>query len=250
MGYLRFLERLDSPHEGGKKRTVRILAPSSENGALLEHPPVLYLQDGQNVFSGWERASSDSWCADVVMESLVAQGAVEPWLLVAVDSDESRDSDYSPWERGEQYARFLVETLRPYVEARFGSRKGSEWTAVAGSSLGGLISLYLSLSFPAAFGRVAALSPTVMWAEGQLFREWRAHSRQWSRIYLDAGASEVLYEDGRAFDYAGSVWAFWAHLKELVYADHEVRLVLEPGGSHHERDWQRRLPDALRWLLG
>jgi enterochelin esterase-like enzyme len=249
MGYLRFLEQLDSPHEGGRKRTVRILAPATEDGTLLETPPVLYLQDGQNVFSGWERASSDSWCADVVMESLVAQGVVEPWLLVAVDSDASRDSDYSPWEAGGQYARFLVETLRPYLEARFATRGGPEWTAVAGSSLGGLISLHLSRSFPATFGRVAALSPTVMWADGLLFHEWRAHSRQWSRIYLDSGANEVLYEDGRAFDYASSVRAFWAHLKEMGYAEHEVRLVLEPGGNHHERDWRRRLPDALRWLL-
>jgi enterochelin esterase-like enzyme len=250
MGYLRFLEQLDSPHEGGRKRTVRILAPASWDGTLLENPPVLYLQDGQNVFSGWERAASDSWCVDVAMESLVAQGAVEPWLLVAVDSDASRESDYSPWENGARYARFLVETLRPYIEARFGARKGSEWTGVAGSSLGGLISLHVARGFPAAFGRVAALSPTVMWADGQLFREWRAHSRQWSRIYLDAGANEVLYEDNKAFDYAGAVRAFWAHLKELGYADHEVRLILEPGGGHHERDWQRRLPDALRWLLG
>jgi predicted alpha/beta superfamily hydrolase len=250
MNYLRFLEQLDSPQEGDRRRTVRVLAPASTDGVLLENCPVLYLQDGQNVFSGWERTAADSWCADVVMASLVTQGAVEPWILAAVDSDASRDRDYSPWEDGARYARFLVETLRPYMETRFGTRQGAEWTGIAGSSLGGLISLHAARSFPAAFGRVAALSPTVMWAEGQLFQEWRSHSRQWSRIYLDVGASEVLYEDNKAYDYAGSVHAFWAHLKELGYAEHEVRLVMEPGGAHHERDWQRRLPEALRWLLG
>lgn len=249
MGYLRLLDELTSPPEGGRKRTVRILAPTSWEGALLEACPVLYLNDGQNVFSDWGRDGSESWCADVAMESLVARGVVEPWLIVAVDSDVSRDSDYSPWAEGDHYARFMLETLQPYVEARFGVRRGPEWTAVAGSSLGGLISLHLSRSFPGVFGRVAALSPTVMWAQGRLFHEWRAHSRQWTRIYLDAGANEVLFEEGEAFDYAGSVRAFWGHLKAMGYAEHEVRLVLEPGGDHHERAWRRRLPEALRWLL-
>ena len=249
MRFLRFTVLLQSDHEGGKERTVRIVAPASKEGTLLESPPVLYLQDGQNVFSGWERSASETWCADVVVESLVTHGALEPWLLVAVDSDVSRDSDYSPWEGGGRYARFLVETLLPYIEARFGHRRGAEWTAVGGASLGGLISLHLAHCFPTLFGRVAALSPTVMWAGGQLFREWSAHTRRWSRLYLDAGANEVLYEGEKVFDYAQSVAAFWAHLKVLGYADHEVRLVLEPGGGHHERDWGRRLPEALRWLL-
>ena len=100
------------------------------------------------------------------------------------------------------------------------------------------------------FGRIAALSPTVMWEGHRLLHEWRHHTRRWSRIYLDVGEDERLWEDGTEFDYGNAVRAFAHHLREVGYAPHELWLVSEPGAAHHERDWHRRLPAALSWLLG
>jgi predicted alpha/beta superfamily hydrolase len=188
---------------------------------------------------------------------MVHEGHSEPWIVVAVDHGANRLGEYSPWDeprsrviaRGEPYVRFIVDTLKPFVDSHFRTRPGPEWTGLMGSSLGGLISLYLGCHYPELFGRIGSMSPSVMWSYGRLFEEWTSHTRRWTRIYLDAGADENVDPVGWPMLYGQATRDFYLHLKGLGYADHELALVLEPGGYHHERDWQRRLPTALRWLL-
>ncbi|XXF76189.1 alpha/beta hydrolase-fold protein [Myxococcaceae bacterium GXIMD 01537] len=257
MGHVHIIRDFASPHEG-RSRTVRIYTPHAYDEAPGERFPVLYMQDGQNVFAHPESALFDTWCANVTMEHLVAKGHMEPWLIVAVDSSHERLSEYAPWDeprshvtaRGNAYVRFLVETLKPYVERTYRTRRGPQWTGLMGSSMGGLMSLYAGWKHPELFGRMGGLSPSVMWAWNRLFSEWRAHTRRWSRIYLDAGAQETVDPVGYTMRYGEGAHDFYWHLKHLGYADHELHLVLEPDGGHHERDWQRRLPFAMQWLLG
>lgn len=257
MGHVHIIRDFASPQEGFN-RTVRIYTPDGYEHAPHHQFPVLYMHDGQNVFAHHESALFDTWCANLVLESMVNEGHSEPWIIVAVDSGPGRMEEYTPWNepeanvrgRGDAYSRFLVETLKPYVDGTYRTRQGPEWTGVMGSSLGGLMSLYLGWKHPELFGRIGALSPSVMWHEYKLFQQWTAHSRSWSRIYLDAGTDEWINPGGYPMPYGEATRDFHAHLKQLGYADHELVLVLEPGGQHHERDWQRRLPLAMRWLLG
>ncbi len=257
MGHVHILRDFPSPQEGFN-RTVRIYTPDGYDAHASHRYPVLYMHDGQNVFAHPESALFDTWCANTTHEALVSEGRLEPWLIVAVDSGPGRVQEYSPWDeprngskaRGEAYGRFVVEALKPYVDRVYRTRPGSEWTGTMGSSLGGLISLYLGWKYPEVFGRIGALSPTVMWGAGKLFEEWKAHSQRWTRIYLDAGAHEFITAGGVDLNYGEATRDFFFHLKRLGYSDHEVFLVLEPGGQHHEKDWQRRLPLAMRWLLG
>lgn len=257
MGHVHIVRDFPSPQEGFA-RTVRVYTPHAYD-ALPDHRfPVLYMHDGQNVFAHPESALFETWCANVALEHGVGEGSLEPWLIVAVDSGVGRVHDYSPWNeprspihaRGESYARFLVEHLKPLVDRTYRTRPEPQWTGAMGSSLGGLISLYLGCRHPEVFGRIGALSPTVTWGANQLFGAWAAHSRRWTRIYLDAGAHEYTDASGVPVYYGESTRAFYEHLKHLGYADHELALVLDPHGGHHERDWQRRLPSAMRWLLG
>ncbi|NPD27570.1 alpha/beta hydrolase [Corallococcus exiguus] len=257
MGYVHILRHFPSPQEGFN-RTVRIYTPDAYDSWQDHRFPVLYMHDGQNVFAHPESAVFDTWCANRVAEESVQAGRMEPWIIVAVDSGPGRFQEYSPWDeprngvsaRGEAYGRFLVEELKPYIDRTYRTRQGSQWTGAMGSSLGGLISLYLGWKFPQVFGRIGALSPTVMWSQGRLFDAWREHSQRWTRIYLDAGATESIHAGGLPLDYGRGTRDFFHHLKGLGYGDHEVSLVLEPGGEHHEKDWQRRLPGAMQWLLG
>lgn len=256
-GHLQILRDFPSwrePH----RRTVRIYTPAAYDREPERRFGVLYLQDGQNVFAHPESARFHTWMANSAIEQLAASGRTEPWLIVAIDHSPDRFGDYTPWDdheshvtaHGERYARFLVEELKPFVDQHYRTRTDPEWTAVAGSSLGGLISLYLGFSRPHVFGRIGGFSPSVMWSHGKLFQHWRAHSGRWTRIYLDAGADERMALDGRHLDYGNAARAFYEHLRGLGYADHEVKLWLEPGGQHDETDWQRRFPVAMSWLLG
>ncbi len=257
MGHVHIIRDFYSPQEGFN-RTVRIYTPDGYDETAAHRYPVLYMHDGQNVFAHHESAVYTTWCANQVIEHLVHSGQVEPWLIVGVDSGPGRLEEYSPFDeprnhsqgRAEPYGRFLVETLKPAVDRVYRTRTGPEWTGTMGASMGGLVSLYLGWRYPEVFGRLGALSPTVMWGHYQLFRTWTQHTRNWSRIYLDAGEHEWIEAGGMPMPYAEATRDFYFHLRNVGYADHELRLVLEPGGGHHESDWQRRLPEAMRWLLG
>jgi predicted alpha/beta superfamily hydrolase len=257
MGHVHILRDFASPQEGFS-RTLRIYTPDGYDHAPGHRFPVLYMHDGQNIFAHHESMVFDTWCANLALEHAVHEGRMEPWIIVGIDSGPGRMHEYSPWAdpssgaqgRGDAYARFLVETLKPWVDSVYRTRPEPEWTGAMGASLGGLISLYLGWKYPQVFGRIGALSPTVMWSQYKLFQEWTAHTRRWSRIYLDAGVHEYIDPGGVPLPYGEATRDFYFHLKRLGYADHELFLVLEPGGEHHERDWQRRLPLAMRWLLG
>ena len=244
-------------HAEGFPRTVRVFTPSLYRDLPHERFGVLYMQDGQNVFEHPESARHPTWAASHAMEALVSSGAIGPWMIVAVDHGMGRFEDYSPWDepradvkaRGDVYARFLIEELKPWVDRTFRTRPEPEWTAVCGSSLGGLISLYLHWRYGHVFPRVGALSPSVMWSEGAFFRHWNQNPHTPARIYIDAGSDEGFENGPFPMRYGRQVKAFCQQLQGLGYAEWELRCVLEPGGQHTEGDWQRRLPEALRWLL-
>jgi predicted alpha/beta superfamily hydrolase len=241
----------------GFPRTVRVFLPDAYDARPAERFGVIYMQDGQNVFEHPESARHPTWAADRALERLLREGRIPPWMIVAVDHGLGRFEDYSPWDeprlgvkgRAQTYARFLIEELKPWVDSSFRTRPEPESTAVVGSSLGGLVSLYLHRWHPDVFGRVGALSPSVMWCEGGLTRHWTSHARRWSRIYLDAGAQERFELGPFPMEYGEATRQFARHLGALGYADHELKVVLEPGGVHSEADWQRRLPAAFGWLL-
>jgi predicted alpha/beta superfamily hydrolase len=257
MGHVHIVYDFPSPAEG-MNRTIRVYTPDAYEAEPDRRFGVLYMQDGQNVFAHPESAIYHTWCANTALERLAGEGRIEPWIIVAVDhTGLGRWPEYSPWDdpeaktkaRGPLYAKFLRDHLKPWVDKNYRTKPAPEWTAAMGASLGGLISLYLGLAMPETFGRIGGLSPTVMWSGARLFSEWTKHSRKWTRIYLDAGASEYIHVEGRPLDYGKRVRDFFIHLKQLGYGDHEVCLVLEPGGEHAEMDWQRRLPFAFKWLL-
>jgi len=251
------LRLLQVPSFDGSRRTLRIYTPEAYDAHPQRRFGVAYLQDGQNMFADPRSARPETWCAERALEGLVAQGQLEPWILVGVDHAVDRFGEYSPWDyprvgvkaKGPDYARWLVESLKPFIDQQYRTRPEAQWTATLGSSMGGLISLYLGMAHPQTFGRIGAFSPTVMWSNHGLFSAWRQHTPHPLRIYLDAGAHEQLTFDGFTLDYGTETRRFHDHLRRLGYGDHELMLVLEPGGQHSEVDWRRRLPFALRWLL-
>lgn len=232
--------------------TVRVFVPSAPASAWS----LLLMQDGQNLFDA--SAAGASWGVDETVEQLVREGDLPPTLVVGVEHRGSyRLGDYSPWPdprlplsiRGEPYARFLVEELLPALRASLPLREGPEHVAVAGSSMGGLLSLYLAQRYPERVGRVAALSPTAMLGRSQLAQRWTAHPRSFQKVYLDAGEHELFDTGWFVLDYGRAAVELHAHLASLGYGPHELRLVREPGGQHTESAWRRRFPAALRWLF-
>ena len=182
----------------------------------------------------------------------------DAWMVVGIDHrGVDRLSEFSIWDepragviaRGRPFLQFLVDELKPRIDGSFRTRSDRANTAIGGSSLGGLISLYGGLLHGNVFGKVAAFSPSVMWSDSALFKDYGSVPAIAPRIYLDAGAAESYIAPGMVMDYGRRVREFHAHLVKIGYPKELLRLVLEGGGNHHEVDWGRRFPNALEWLL-
>jgi metallo-beta-lactamase class B len=240
------------PQLGGRARRVWLYLPPGYAAARGRRYPVLYLQDGQNVFD--EATSfSGEWGVDETLNQLAVSGQrVAECIVVAVDNGgERRLDEYSPWPNteykkggeGDQYTDFLAHTLKPYIDAHYRTRPDAAHTAVAGSSMGGLIALYAGLKYPQIFGRVGVFSPAIWFAKDSLLAyEQRRPAPRASRFYFVAGPGEsatmlpLMQPARRALLTNGMPVA-------------RVALVAPADGQHAEWFWRREFGPAYRWLL-
>ena len=238
-------------------RTLRIYTPDACYSEPERRLPVLYMLDGQNVFSHPESALYHTWCANTTMDRLVMEGRILPWIIVAVDHLPDRFSEYSLWwepavesgGRGWLFVDFLVNHLKPFIDQSYRTLTEPHWTGVMGSSLGGLMSLMTGRLHPGIFGRIGAVSPAVMWAGGEIFRFWDSPTGRWCKIYIDTGSLERYWLSDIYLDYVEATKNFYNHLKSLGMGDHELRYIVAQNHLHNEEAWQARLPDIFQWLL-
>ena len=213
--------------------------------------PVLYMFDGQNVFQDSDASFGRSWR---MLEYLEETGA--PVIVAAVESNpvgNYRLSEYSPFthvdsELGEIEGRgrimmdWLVHTFKPMIDDTFRTLPDRENTAIAGSSMGGLMSLYAACHYGSFFSRFACLSPSVWVHPGKVRRMLhRAHIPQDTILYLDYGEQE-LSNHAETGDMLPSVF-------QSLYAQGvNVTLRIVPGGEHSEACWQQQIPVFMACL--
>ncbi|MDR7271747.1 putative alpha/beta superfamily hydrolase [Pelomonas saccharophila] len=240
-------------------REVQVWLPPGYAEHAQARYPVLYLHDGQNVFDA--QAAGSEWQVDEAAQRGVASGRLKPFIVVAVSSNEAtRMDDYTPTvmtlsaERlGKQaaerrgggaaaYARFLVEELKPVIDARYRTQPGPADTAVGGSSLGGLVSMWLALHRPEAFGAALVVSPSVWWDDRFLLRDVAATTAApRPRLWLDMGVQEGDQAVQLARELNDS-------LRRRGWSDGALRFVEDPSGRHDEGSWARRVPAMLDFL--
>lgn len=229
------------------RRLVDVYLPVTYGEQRRRHP-VVYMQDGQNLsdpaiaFGGrtWRMGDGLAW---------LASRHIEPIIVGIHHAGERRLAEYSPFPdrrhgggEGDRYVRFLAETLKPRIDLAYRTRRDRDATAIAGSSMGGLIGLYAFFRRPSPFGRVAALSPS-LWFAGREILAFVARARPTrGRIYLDAGTAE-----GAAA--ARDVRGLARLLRRKGYRRDSLRAVLAQGGRHTEDDWAWRFPSALEFLM-
>jgi predicted alpha/beta superfamily hydrolase len=206
------------------------------------------MQDGQNLFDP-EESFAGSWRVDIAMDQAAARG-FEGIAVGIRHAGEERLAEYSPFDhpevgpgRGREYVEHMAERIKPLVDARYRTIPDRGTTCVAGSSMGGLISLFAFLARPDVFGAVAAMSPSLWYAERAIFEAVKAAPFQPGRIYLDVGRreGEDTLADAR-------------RLRDLLLAKgyrkgDQLRYVEDRAGGHEESAWGHRLRAALPFLL-
>jgi predicted alpha/beta superfamily hydrolase len=253
-GTVRFHKSFPSRHvEGG--RDVIVYLPPGYNEETSTRYPVLYMHDGQNLFDAATAFLNQEWGLDELVESLIGADMIEPLIIVVIyNAGEKRIAEYTHIRdrkgqggRARLHARFLVEELKPFIDSEYRTFPDTANTGLGGSSLGGLVTLYLGLHYPQIFGKLIVMSPSVWWANRAILRELRkAKGRFNQKIWLDTGTCEGSAPDACVRNVRDLRDALLKHGWKL---GHDLRHVEDEGAGHDEKAWGHRMKDALTFLF-
>lgn len=242
----------------GRDREIAVYLPPNYDLEPSRRFPVLYMWDGENLFDP-ATAFNQEWQIDETCDRLFAEGRLQPMIVVGIyNGGENRLSELSPWRdmrlgaRGEGHAffRWVVGWLKDFIDTEFRTLSGPEHTGVAGSSVGGLASLYVAYRYPLVFGRVAALSPAFWFARGQIFRYVASRERPaGTRVYLDCGERETARVHPKRDFYKVAASMVDLLCQQGFEAGQDLMWVSDPQGTHSEADWARRIGPALEFLF-
>ena len=215
--------------------------------------PVLYMHDGQNLFEA-ERAfiPGQHWRLSEAADLAIAERGAEPMIIVGIDNggpariDEytpGRDPEKNAGGRAADHARMLVDELKPMIDGRFRTRPGVADTAIGGSSLGGLVSMYLALVRPDVFGRAAVMSPSVWWNDRAILGVVDSFDRQERpRLWVDIGGRE-------GFEALRDARLLSEKLRARGWNDENLLFYEDRRGDHSERAWAGRARRMLEFLF-
>ncbi len=228
----------------GRERRVWIYLPAGYDTGSKKYP-VIYMHDGQNLFDEYT-SSYGEWGIDELMDKMPEQ---EESIIVGIDhGGDYRLTEYNPYDskygkgRGDDYVQFLVKTLKPYIDAHYRTESDATHTTIAGSSMGGLISMYALLKYPEVFGNAGVFSPA-FWNAPQLFdlAKQVVISGQ-SRFYFVCGdvESDTMVPDMQK-------------MAEIIRArgvkPENAPVTVIKGASHNEKQWNGDWPGFYKWLM-
>ena len=238
-------------------RDVLVFLPPGYDAGGRRRYPVLYLQDGQNLFDGATSfLPGQEWRVDEAATALITRGVIEPLIIVGVyNVGNDRIEEYTPTRAGAgiaqgrgggaaAYGRMLTEELKPYIDRHYRTRTDAAHTGLGGSSLGGLVSLWLGFQYPKTFGRMACLSTSAWWDDRAIVRQVRAlPARLPGRIWLDIGMAEDADSVAAVRDLRDALAAKgWKPGVDLGYYE-------APGAQHNEAAWAGRVGPMLTFLF-
>jgi predicted alpha/beta superfamily hydrolase len=237
------------------ERDVIVYVPPGYDEEPDRTYPVLYLHDGQNLFDGRTSfVAGRTWMVREHADEAIATGEVEPLVIVGIyNTGDRRLAEYTHeynWQLGggeaEKYGDLLTRELMPWIADRYRVRGDRESTGMGGSSLGGLVTLYLGLRYPQIFGRLALLSPSVWWNHKSILGYLNEHAPQlWERprLWLDVGDREGQRTLRDVEHLARRLKANGWQPGETMHFE------MVHDGTHDEASWAGRVRPMLRFLF-
>ena len=208
--------------------------------------PVIYMHDGQNLFET-ATAYAGEWGVDEYLDSIYKRGKKEA-IVVGIDNGNfKRMQEYNPWEfenfgkgEGDKYVAFIVKTLKPFIDKHYRTLKNKPNTFIAGSSMGGLISLYAVLKYPKVFGGAGIFSPAFWTASGIDSTVIADAKKVDSRLFFYAGGKEgdSMIPDMKRIE------------KEIkTRSGSPIKEKIDPQAKHNEAAWKKYFPDFYEWVV-
>jgi predicted alpha/beta superfamily hydrolase len=233
-----------------RTRRVWMYIPPDYNSNPGKRYPVIYMQDGQNLFQD-PVGPAGNWKVDETLNQLFSQGDRGCIVIGVESSSVNRTDEYSNWMNpqyggGEaaQYLDFIVNTLKPYIDAHYRTLSTREYTAVGGSSLGGLFALYAAIERQDVFSKAAIFSPSIWFAGSKILNYIMNHPKMEDdvRLFFLAGQQEPPYIQS-------DVTAAVDELTAAGYDAQDLHTEIMADGTHTETFWRREFGKAYQWLF-
>lgn len=229
-----------------KTRKIWALLPHDYDNSS-ENYPVMYLQDAQNLFN--EKAEFGNWEIDKKL-AVMSEYKIGKIIIIAIEhAEEDRIKEYNVGKtvlgkgQGKKYIRFVTDTLKPYVDSNFRTKKEREFTGIGGSSMGGLISIFSGLRNPETFGKLMIFSPS-LWVVPELKIDAKKVNTAGTKVYLYAGGDEskTMIEHIKKFqnDLISN---------QFIADKSQINLSINRQGKHSETFWSDEFPKAIEWLF-
>ena len=270
VGRLEFFPQFKSKYI--ESRNVTVWLP--DNYVMGEPCDVLYMHDGQMLFDAATTWNKQEWRVDEVMGRLIAEGKVRRCIVVGVDNTKNRLNDYFPTKcyqyvpeelredvdvsvyKGDEYLRFLVEEVKPFIDNRYKPLTTREHTFVMGSSMGGLISMYALCEYPQVFGGAVCMSThlSMNFFNPKFNSEaWAAGFRDYVKDHLPEANTCLLYMDCGDAGYDSQYIPYEYKIVKMIQSmgwdsDHFMDRVF-CGHDHNETFWAQRLHYPLKFIL-
>jgi len=236
----------------GNTRQVTIYLPAGYDDHPEQRYPVLYMNDGQNLFEpGRSFIPGQHWRLGEAADALVGERKMRPMIIVGIDNTGAgRINEYTPTHdpkhkaggRAGDYATMLLEELKPLIDETYRTFPDRAGTAVGGSSLGGLLALHLALTHPNAFSAAAVMSPSVWWDNRVILDQLDRFTGRRPRTWLDTGGRE-------GFEGLKDVRALRDKLRAKGWGQEELKYHEDRRADHSERAWAVRAPMMLEFLF-
>jgi len=233
----------------GNSRTLMVYLPPSYQENRLKRYPVLYMHDGQNLFDAATSAFGTEWRVDETINAAIPAGQMDEVIVVGVYNTANRIWEYTPCcDAGyggggaDAYERFLIDTVKPYVDQTYRTLSGKDNTAIMGSSLGGLVSCYVARRNPAVFSKAGCMSSSFWWnAEAFTLQVEQSTAHVPVRFYIDAGTVNDGLTQTQRMDAALRADGYVQGL--------DLKFVTAQGASHNEASWAARVGTPLSFLF-
>jgi len=253
-------------HEFGSRifknnRFLRVWLPPGYDDVLNSerHYPVLYLNDGQNLFESSTAFGGVEWGVDETADRMIREGAIPPMIIVGIDNTgKDRMREYMPHRslhlkmlrvHGKYFPDFMIKEVMPFVGNAYRVATSPENTGLGGSSLGALVALHTAIARPGVIGRLLLESPSLWAGNRQIIKDSRV-VRIWpEKIFLAAGTAEAGNSD-RSRTMVDDVRELAAIMRRAVLSEKRLRMVITEGAGHNESAWGERFPEALKFLFG
>jgi predicted alpha/beta superfamily hydrolase len=250
---------ISSLHLGASRR-LTVWGPARALQGRGGPYPVLYLNDGQNLFDPARAFAGATWQVPRSAAQLVRRRRIPPMLIVGIDHGASRRSreylpvedDRNPHARkplGREYAEFVTREVLPFIAHTYPVARGPSATGFGGSSYGAVAALYTTIVKPGVFGRLLIESPSLYVGREYLLRQARRASRWPSRVYLGVGTEETSRADWNE-ETVANVRKLELILRRAGLGERRLRVRVAEGHSHSEAAWATRFPEALAFLFG